>query len=58
MVTKKHIQQLAAKAGLEVTYDYNPARSRYEASIGSQHFRSLAECRDYLIIERHLEQSE
>ena len=49
MVTKKFVQELAAKAGVEVTYEYNPARSRYEATIGATHFRSLAACRDYLV---------
>lgn len=49
MVTKKYVQELAEKAGIKITYEYNPARSRIEATIGTMHFRSLAEVRDYLI---------
>ena len=49
MVTKKFIQQLATKAGVQVTFEYNPARSRIEPTIGADHFRSLAACRDYLV---------
>lgn len=49
MVTKTQIEKMAAERNITVSYEYNPARSRYEATIGATHFRSLAEVRDFLL---------
>ncbi len=49
MMTKKRVQELADKLNITISYEYNPARSRYEATIGTTHFRSLKEAYVYMV---------